>query len=86
MALNIKNPEAHRLAQELADATGQSMTQAVTEALREALERAQQRQRGRRDTLIDELDTIAQHCASLPVQDRRSPDEILGYDEQGLPE
>jgi antitoxin VapB len=35
--------------------------------------------------LVDELDEIALHCARLPVLDPRTPDEILGYDEHGLP-
>ena len=35
--------------------------------------------------LADELDEIALHCARLPVRDPRSADEILGYDEHGLP-
>ena len=33
----------------------------------------------------DELDDIAKDCARLPVRDRRPADEILGYDENGLP-
>jgi len=33
----------------------------------------------------DELEEIAEHCASLPVLDDRSADEILGYDASGLP-
>ncbi len=33
----------------------------------------------------EKLLKIARHCASLPVLDDRSPEEILGYDEQGLP-
>lgn len=33
----------------------------------------------------DELDEIALHCSRLPVLDPRTPDEILGYDEHGLP-
>lgn len=37
MSLNIKNPETHRLATELARRTNVSMTEAVTEALREKL-------------------------------------------------
>jgi hypothetical protein len=28
---------------------------------------------------------IALHCASLPVLDHRTPDEIIGYDENGIP-
>jgi len=35
--------------------------------------------------LADELDEIALHCSRLPVLDPRTPDEILGYDEHGLP-
>ncbi len=33
----------------------------------------------------EKLLKIARHCASLPVLDDRSPEEMLGYDEQGLP-
>ena len=33
----------------------------------------------------DELDDIALRCASLPVLDDRSAEEILGYDEHGVP-
>jgi len=42
------------------------------------------RRRGRK-RLADELDEIARHCASLPVRDSRTDDEILGYDENGMP-
>jgi antitoxin VapB len=35
--------------------------------------------------LIDDLMAIANHCASLPVLDDRSEDEIMGWDENGLP-
>ena len=35
--------------------------------------------------LVDEINAIADHCSSLPVLDDRSPEEILGYDEIGLP-
>lgn len=83
MALNIRNPEAERLAIELAKLTGESKTEAVTRALRDRLARLRRERTGRR--LADELDDIARHCASLPVRDPRTPDEILGYDERGLP-
>jgi antitoxin VapB len=83
MALNIRNPEAERLASELARYTGESKTEAVTKALRDRLERVR-RERSRRP-LADELMKIAEHCANLPVLDRRSAEEILGYDEHGLP-
>jgi antitoxin VapB len=35
--------------------------------------------------LADELEEIAEHCASLPVLDNRSVEEILGYDATGSP-
>lgn len=83
MPLNIRNPETERLAETLAKITGETKTQAVTQALRERLARLRRERTGRR--LADELDQIARDCARLPVLDDRSADEILGYDEQGLP-
>lgn len=83
MALNIRNPETERLAEELARETGETKTEAVTRALRDRLLRLR-RERGRR-RLADELDAIALHCAALPVRDDRPPDDILGYDQHGLP-
>lgn len=83
MALNIRNAEAERLAEELARLTGETKTAAVTRALRDRLERVRRERSGR--ALADELDAIARHCASLPVRDGRSADEILGYDERGVP-
>ena len=83
MALSIKDPKADRLARDLARETGESLTKAVTTALEERLRRVRARHPGR--DLADELDEIAQHCARLPVLDKRSPEEILGYDERGLP-
>ena len=83
MALNIRNTQAEELAAEVARLTGETKTQAVTVALRERLARLQRRRGGRR--LADELDEIALHCSRLPVIDARRADEILGYDEHGLP-
>ena len=83
MAFNVKDPEADRLARELARETGESLTKAVTIALKERLERVRARHPGR--SLADELDDIALRCARLPVLDERTPEEILGYDDVGLP-
>ena len=83
MVLSIKDSEADRLARELARETGETITQAVSAALKERLLRLRRRHRGRR--LADELDEIAKRCAALPVLDSRSAEEILGYDERGLP-
>ena len=83
MALNIRNAEAERLAEAVARLTGETKTEAVTQALRDRLNRLRRERAQRR--LADELDAIALHCARLPVQDSRSADDILGYDEHGLP-
>lgn len=84
LALNIRNPQAEALAAEVARLAGESKTEAVTVALRERLARLQQRRAAAR-SLADELDEIALHCSQLPVLDTRSPDEILGYDDRGVP-
>lgn len=81
MALNIKDHEAHELARELAEARGTTLTEAVRAALREAVERT----RTPGNAKLEVLDELSLHCASLPVLDARSADEILGYDEAGLP-
>lgn len=83
MALNIRNKETEDLAEAIASLTGETKTEAVTRALRDRLTRLR-RERARR-SLADDLDAIALQCARLPVLDQRSDDEILGYDEHGLP-
>ena len=55
----------------------------MTKALRDRLARVRRERTKRR--LADELEEIAEHCASLPVLDSRRAEEILGYDEAGLP-
>jgi antitoxin VapB len=80
-SLNVKDPEAHRLAQAIAKATGETMTRAVTEALRERYERLQQHDP---EILAADIRGIAQR-ASTHIK-RPYPDhaEFL-YDEHGLP-
>lgn len=82
MALNIRNKETEQLATALASLTGETKTEAVRKALAERLERIR-RTRGRR-RLVEEIDEIADHCAALPELDKRSAEEILGYDADGL--
>ena len=83
MALSIKDPEADRLAREVARRTGETLTSAVVVALQERLTRLKMRSQRRR--LSDELREIGERCVRLPTLDERSADEILGYDEHGLP-
>ena len=83
MALNIRNAKTEELAATVAEITGETKTEAVTIALQERLSRLQRQTTSRR--LSDELNEIALHCAALPVYDDRSAEEIIGYDEVGLP-
>ena len=83
MPLNIRSEETEELASTLAKLTGETKTEAVTQALRERIQRVRRARAKRR--LADELDEIALHCSTLPVLDRRNADEIMGYDENGLP-
>ena len=80
--LNIKNPEARRLADELAALTGESVTETVTTALRERLARAK-RSHGK-EGVAERLMEIGRRWSSEKELDPRDPDEIL-YDEFGLP-
>jgi antitoxin VapB len=61
----------------------------MTGAIWAALEERLVRERRRRETDVERrrkaIDAIVEHCAALPILDDRSEDEILGYDEHGLP-
>lgn len=76
--LNIKDPEVHRLAHELAARRGTTATGAVREALREALER----DRADRWGIAERLLEIGRTSAARP--EPFLTDEDL-YDERGLP-
>ncbi len=80
-SLNVKDPAAHRLAEAIAEATGETMTRAVTEALRERYERIQSR-RGK--ATVEELLAIADRAAAHVKRPYVDHAELL-YDESGLP-
>lgn len=83
MALNIKNPLAERLAQTIANETGESLTQAVITALQERLDRRPGGSAtGRLHAEVAELQAFLR---SQPDRDTRPADEVLGYDHFGLP-
>jgi antitoxin VapB len=82
MALNIKDPETDQMVRRLANLTGENITQAVKTAVRERIEREE---RGRGKASFEELMAIARRIASRIDRDGRTADEIIGYDERGLP-
>ena len=83
MALSIRNPRAEGLARQVAAETGESLTEAIIHALEERLQRLE----GKRTAIdiAEQIHRIARRCSSLPDKDLRSADEILDYDERGLP-
>jgi antitoxin VapB len=83
MPLNIKDAATEKFVRELAAAAGESVTTAVRRAAEERLQRVRRQQSGR--SLAAELLEIGRRCAALPDLDARTADEILGYDEHGLP-
>jgi antitoxin VapB len=83
MAISIKSIETERLAREVAAKTGESLTAAIQRSLEERLERLKQQRRGQ--ILASQLEEILRRVDQLPILDSRTPDEILGYDEHGLP-
>jgi antitoxin VapB len=82
MSLNIKDPEAHKLAQQLARETGESMTAAVTQAIRERLEAV--RRRRKRDAMLAAIHAISERSAEILKGPPIDHADFL-YDEHGLP-
>ncbi len=85
MSINIKNPEVHALAKELAELTGETMTEAVLIALKERLAR----ERNSEERLRERTEVLA--AIGRDVAERLGPewramdvDDWL-YDENGLP-
>ncbi len=82
MALSIKSDEADRLARQVAAATGETLTDAVVESLRERLDRLRA---ARGPTLTDRIRHLQREASELEVRDPRTPEEIVGFDDDGLP-
>jgi antitoxin VapB len=83
MPLSIKNDVTERLARQVARVTGESLTEAIQKALEERLDRLKH---GRKSQILSsQLEEILRRVDKLPILDPRTPDEILGYDEHGLP-
>lgn len=83
VALSIKDSETERLARQVARETRESLTQAIRQSLRERLERLRRKSRTRLKR--EKLNDILRRIDALPDLDTRPADEILGYDDRGLP-
>ena len=83
MALSIKDRETEFLARQLAKRTGETITVATKRALEERLRRTGSDVR--KAALLEDLEAIRKRLNALPVLDHRTPEEIIGYDENGIP-
>ena len=83
MALSIKDPETERLARALAARTGETITIATRRALEERLKKvgSQTKKAG----LLEDMEAMQRRLSALPVLNGCSPDDIIGYDENGVP-
>lgn len=85
MAFSIKSDEADRLARELAGLTGESLTATVTESLRERLERVRHQHDVEAQIGVERILAFGRRLRRHATGDERPADEIVGYDDHGLP-
>jgi antitoxin VapB len=85
MGVFIRKPEAEAKIRELAERTGETITDAIERAVDERLTRlGPQKKKGRVDR--KKLAEILAYFDSLPkINEHLSDDDIVGYDEHGLP-
>ena len=84
MPLSIKSEAAESLARQVANETGESITEAIRKSLQERLQRLLMNRRANH-LVAEQIEDLLRRVDELPTLDSRSPDEILGYDEHGLP-
>ena len=82
MALSITNPLVEKLAKEVAVESGESLTQAIIRALEERLQRLRRKHPPK--NLEQEIMTISKRCSNITDLDPRTPDEIPGYNHNGV--
>jgi antitoxin VapB len=83
------DPETERLAQKVAEVKGKPVSAIVRDAIEaSAREAGLLNTRPRRLSVAEKrqrLLEISERSAARPILDPRTPEEILGYDEHGLP-
>jgi antitoxin VapB len=88
MALSIKDEGTDRLVRRYARLHGTSYTKAINRAVAEALRREGQPvndDEGQEEDFLTFVHNLQKRVAKHPILDNRSADEIIGYDEHGLP-
>ncbi|MBZ9672334.1 type II toxin-antitoxin system VapB family antitoxin [Mesorhizobium sp. ES1-3] len=86
MALSIKNREVDELARELARSRGISVTEAIRQSLESEIALYSVTSWPNESDLIIKLTEISDRAGRIPERDNpMTEDEILGYDEFGIP-
>ena len=83
MALSVKDNETDRPRPRVGCTHQRDIDGRDPQGARRGLERERLR-RGGPIGLADRLIQIGRHCAALSDLEKRSPDEIFGYDETGM--
>jgi antitoxin VapB len=81
--------DTEKLIQLVAEKTGKTPEAVVRESVEVTARAAGVKtcqQKLSREDFIAGMKAIADRCAKRPVLDRRTPDEIIGYDEFGVPQ
>lgn len=88
MTINLPvDPETERLARKLAEVTGKSLPDILKQAIEAEAAKVgvAKPEPISKEELIARMTEITDGFAKLPILDRRTPDEIMGYDDHGLP-
>jgi len=85
MAIYVKDRETETAVRGYAARKGLTVTAAIRRAVAEAEASEKTAVEARYQRMLGNIRKIQARVAALPVLDDRSPDEILGYDENGLP-
>lgn len=84
MPITLKREETVRLARALKQRTGLPMARVIHEALEDRMQRLGSSSSDDERRLA-EMRAISRRVAQLPDKDGRSADDIIGYDEHGIP-
>ena len=85
MGILIRNSQTEAKVRKLAKQTGRTLTAAIDHAVDRELARLVPRRRSKGRVDRKKLAELLKHFDSLPVDDPRSHEEIIGYDELGAP-
>ncbi len=86
MAVNLKNPEAERLLQELCRETGETLTEAAARSFEERLQRLRQAQAALRARQRADLQALISEARSSAVREDARPLKAIRDELWGDPE